>query len=65
MIIPMLFNMPTIVHLQLIRETFDPALINKTKPNFSFSHPSYNTFIKYHHASNDNVSTQEHTIFLT
>lgn len=60
-----LFDMASIVGLRPIGKIFDPTLMNKTKPNFTFSPPSYITFMKYHYASTNNVNTQEHVTFLT
>lgn len=37
----------------------------KTKPNFTFLHPSFSASIKYHHASTDNINAEDRITFLT
>lgn len=51
-----LFELVAIFGLRPTRETFDPTLKTKTKPNFTFSYASYSAFIKDHHAFTDNIS---------
>lgn len=65
MITPTIFDIAAIVGLRPNQGKLWPRRIKKTKPNFTFAHPSYNTYIKDHYASTDNVSAQEHIPFLT
>lgn len=65
MITPTHFYIVAIVGLRPTGEIFDLARITKTKPKFTYDHPSYNTYIKENYASTENVGTQENTTFLT
>lgn len=44
---------------------FDPEMVTRTNPLFSFSRPAYNSFIKDHRQATYDVYVHEYIAFLT
>lgn len=65
MITPTLFNVTAITGLRPTVDIFDHTLKNYIKPNFSFTHASFNPYIQVHYDQTEEVSDYEHIAFLT
>lgn len=65
MITPTFFDIYAIVGLRPMGMDFDPETITRIGPPFSFSRPTYNSFIEDHRKAAHDVSTNEHIIFLS
>lgn len=46
------------------KDTFNPILKHKIKPNFSFTRPGFSNYIEDHHEDTEEISNYEHIAFL-
>lgn len=64
MITPTLYDVATITDLRPTRDTFNPTLKHKIKPNFLFTRHGFSNYIEDQHEDTEEVSDYEHILCL-